>query len=79
MMHSLNLTMNIYDKTQKGREEIATRKHGLAQRLRALLVMIDGQHSTTDLLEKVFGLGLGLHSIQELLDNGYIHVINGTQ
>ncbi|MEO6353206.1 MAG: hypothetical protein ABIO19_01180, partial [Burkholderiaceae bacterium] len=73
MMHSLNLTMNIYDKTQKGREEIATRKHGLAQRLRALLVMIDGQHSTTDLLEKVSGLGLGLHSIQELLDNGYIH------
>lgn len=66
----------IFDKSQKGREEIATRKHGLAQRLRALLVMIDGQRSSADLLEKVSGLGLDEHSIQELLDNGYIHVID---
>lgn len=66
----------IFDKTQKGREEIATRKYGLAQRLRALLVMIDGQHSSTDLLEKVSGLGLDEYSIQELLYNGYIHIID---
>lgn len=65
----------IFDKSQKGREEIATRAHGLALRLRPLLVMIDGQHSTADLLGKVAGLGLGEHSIQELLDNGYIQAI----
>lgn len=67
---------SIFDKSQKGREEIAMRKHGLAQRLRPLLVMIDGQHGSTDLLQKVAGLGLGEHSIQELLDNGYIQVSN---
>ncbi|MDP3843073.1 MAG: hypothetical protein Q8Q81_10855 [Oxalobacteraceae bacterium] len=66
----------IFDKTQKGREEIVTRKYRLAQRLRALLVMIDGQHSSADLLEKVSGLGLDEHSIQELHDNGYIHMID---
>ncbi|NMM37764.1 MAG: hypothetical protein HHJ09_09640 [Glaciimonas sp.] len=65
---------SIFDKSQKGREEIVMRKHGLALRLRALLVMIDGQHSTVDLLEKVSGLGLGEHSIQDLLDNGYIQL-----
>ncbi|NMM27859.1 MAG: hypothetical protein HHJ12_11390 [Glaciimonas sp.] len=65
---------SIFDKSQKGREEIVMRKHGLALRLRALLVLIDGQHSTVDLLEKVSGLGLGEHSIQELLDNGYIQL-----
>lgn len=66
----------IFDKTQKGREEIVTRKYRLAQRLRALLVLIDGQRSSADLLEKVSGLGLDERSIQELHDNGYIHVIN---
>lgn len=63
---------SIFIKTQKGREEIVTRKHGLALRLRALLVMIDGQHSTTSLLEKVSGLGLDEHSIEKLLEDGYI-------
>jgi len=67
----------IFDKSQKGREEIATRKYGLAQRLRALLVLIDGRRSSADLLEKVSGLGLDARSIQELLDNGYIQVIDG--
>lgn len=78
MLYRLKYTMHnrIFIKSQKGREEIATRKHGLTLRLRPLLVMIDGQHSTADLLEKVAGLGLGEHSLQELLDNGYIQAVD---
>lgn len=62
----------IFDKTDKGREEIATRCHRLAPRLRTLLVLIDGKHDIADLLKKVAGLGLDEHSIAELLEAGFI-------
>jgi len=62
----------IFDKTDKGREEIATRCHRLAPRLRTLLVLIDGKHNVGDLLKKVAGLGLDEHGIAELLDAGFI-------
>lgn len=64
---------SIFDKTDKGREEIVTRKHHLALRLRTLLVLMDGKHSVEDLLQKVSGLGLNQQSIDELLENGFIH------
>jgi len=67
------MTTLVFDKSDKGREEIATRKHQLAPRLRSLLVLIDGKHSTDDLLKKVAGLGLDMQSINELLDSGFIH------
>lgn len=69
------MTTTIFDKTEKGREEITTRKYQLAPRLRTLLVMIDGKQSADDLLQKVGGLGLDKESVAELLENGFIHVI----
>lgn len=65
----------ILDKTDKGREEIATRKHHLAPRLRSLLVLIDGKHTTADLLVKVAGLGLNEQSVDELVSGGFVHFI----
>ncbi|HZW22628.1 hypothetical protein [Noviherbaspirillum sp.] len=69
------MTHRIFDKTDKGREEIATRKHQLASRLRTLLVMVDGKQSADDLLKKVGGIGLTQDSITELLDNGFIQLV----
>jgi hypothetical protein len=66
---------SIFDKSDKGREEIATRKYHLAPRLRTLLVLMDGKHSIADLLQKVSGLGLNTQSAEELLENGYIHSV----
>lgn len=63
---------SIFDKTDKGREEIATRCHHLASRLRSLLVLIDGKHDVDNLLKKVAGLGLDEHSIADLLEAGFI-------
>ena len=63
---------SIYDKTAKGREEIATRKFQLASRLRALLVLVDGHRSEQELLHNVAGLGLTESALQELLAQGYI-------
>lgn len=62
----------IYDKTDKGREEIATRKYQLAPRLRSLLVLIDGKQTVTDLLKKIVGLGLNEQNIQDLFDQDFI-------
>jgi hypothetical protein len=68
------MTHRIFDKTDKGREEIATRKHQLPTRLRTLLVMIDGKQNEEELLKKVSGLGLTQESVSELLDNGFIQI-----
>lgn len=68
------MTSRIFDKTDKGREEIATRKYRLAPRLRTLLVLVDGKQSADDLLKKVAGIGLSEESVSELLNDGYIQV-----
>lgn len=69
------MTHRIFDKTDKGREEIATRKHQLPTRLRTLLVMVDGKQSGEDLLKKVASLGLNEESMSELLKNGFIQPV----
>jgi hypothetical protein len=66
------MTAIIYDKTEKGFEEIQTRKHHLASRLRSLLVLVDGKTGDDGLLKKVAGLGLTAESINELLQHGFI-------
>jgi hypothetical protein len=66
----------IYDKTDKGRDEIATRKYHLAAKMRTLLVMIDG-HRPLEALMKNFGsLGLTEDNVTELLAEGYIVLID---
>ena len=66
------MNTSIYDKTAKGREEIATRCHRLAPRLRTLLVMVDGRRPEDELLRNVAGLGLDAGSMAELVAEGYI-------
>lgn len=66
---------SIFDKTDKGRDEIATRKHQLAPRLRTLLLLIDGKHATDVLLQKYASVGLNEQSIAELLKDGFIQQI----
>jgi hypothetical protein len=66
---------SIYDKTDKGRQEIATRQFQLQNRLRTLLVMVDGKQSAAELLRKVQALGLDENSVQELIDGDFISPI----
>lgn len=67
----------IYDKTDKGREEIATRKYQLPAKLRPLLVMIDGQRPFEVLAKNFAGLGLAEEAIGELLSHEYISLVGG--
>lgn len=66
------MNTSIYDKTDKGREEIATRRYQLASRLRALLVLVDGRRDDAELLRSVAGLGLDGAALQLLHTQGYI-------
>lgn len=66
------MNTSIYDKTAKGREEIATRKYQLAPRLRTLLVLVDGNKAEEELLRNVAGLGLTGTAITELLAQEFI-------
>lgn len=67
------MTNSVFDKTEKGREEITTKKHHLAHRLRTLLLLFDGKHSTEDILNKVSGIGLTRENIGQLLAEGLIY------
>lgn len=61
-----------YQKTDKGREEIATRKYGLSLRLRSILLLVDGKKSGADLITTYPGLGLTDVLLLELERQGYI-------
>jgi hypothetical protein len=43
----------VYAKTPQGSDEVATRRHGLAMRVRQLLILVDGRRSVTDLAKLV--------------------------
>lgn len=66
------MNTSIYDKTEKGREEIATRKNQLPARLRTLLVMIDGQKSADTLLQNTAALGVDEECLNALAADGFI-------
>ncbi len=68
------MTTTIFDKTGKGRDEIATRANHLAPRLRTLLLLVDGKRDTVELMAKVAGLGLDEKSLVDLLEGGYVQV-----
>jgi len=62
----------IYHKSAKGAEAIATRQHGLSQKLRSMLIMIDGKRSVDDLLRISPMLGDTEQLLGQLLDQGFI-------
>lgn len=70
----------ILDKTEKGRNEIATRSHHLASRLRTLLLLVDGKTPLDNLLTTAAGLGMNRQHVQELIDQGFVtsHTRNDT-
>jgi hypothetical protein len=67
----------IYDKTDKGREEIATRKYHVAAKLRTLLVMIDGRQPLGSLMKNLGPLGLSEEHVDLLLGEEYIVLVGG--
>ena len=66
--------MTLFDKTTRGRAEIAIRGTNLSPRLRTLLLLVDGKTDSSNLLAKVSGLGLSASHLEILLEAGLIEV-----
>ncbi len=67
----------IYAKTALGLEEIKTRQHGLAPRMRQLLILIDGKKDSQTLATMVSGLDFD-QSIDALLNIELIEQVGGS-
>lgn len=67
---------DVIAKTAKGAQEIQTRALGLPQKLRALLIMVDGKQSVAALIQRFGGLGDVEASLSELLAQGYVQAVS---
>ena len=66
------MTTSIYQKTEKGQDEIRTRAHHLDQRHRAVLLMINGEKTCEDILVQLQPLGMTQAVFDALEHDGYI-------
>lgn len=64
----------IYQKTDKGEEELRTRKFGLPQNLRQILIFVDGKSNITKVLEKAAGFPSVVQSLEQLAAQGFIQI-----
>jgi hypothetical protein len=62
----------VFKKSEKGEEEIRTRKFGIAQHLRQVLIFVDGSTAVSKILEKASGLPDVEPSLEELHRQGFI-------
>ena len=67
----------VFKKSNKGEEEIRTRKYGISQNLRQVLIFVDGEAAVSKILEKTAGLPHVDRSLEELERQGLIEA-NGT-
>ncbi|MDQ0139636.1 hypothetical protein [Cupriavidus necator] len=65
----------IYRKTDAGQDEIRSRARKLDHKLRALLLMVNGERREQALLAQVAGMGLGAEAMATLLAQGLIEAV----
>ena len=68
------MTTTVYQKTDKGQEEIRTRAHRLDQRHRALLLMVNGEKTCDEILVQLQPLGFDQSVFGALEQDGYIRL-----
>ena len=64
----------IYQKTDKGEEELQTRKYNIPQNLRQVLILVDGKSNITKILEKAVRFPNVDQSLEELARQGFIRL-----
>jgi DNA-binding PadR family transcriptional regulator len=64
----------VYQKTDKGEEELRTRKYGIPQHLRQVLIFVDGRSNIAKILEKAAGFPNVGQSLDELTQQGFIRL-----
>jgi hypothetical protein len=66
---------DVLDKSDKGQEEIRTRKHKLTGKARMLLLLIDGRHPAFVVREQGAKMGLPDDTLDLLFNQGYLEVL----
>jgi hypothetical protein len=67
----------VYVKTPKGIEEMSSRCHGLSQRARRVLIMLDGKRGDAE-IAAMFPDGEGEAALATLISEEFITYLNGT-
>jgi len=67
----------VLQKTEKGVEEIKTRVHKLEQRLRMLLIVVNGKATGADLVTQFASLGDITPMIEQLIAQGFVREAAG--
>ncbi len=62
----------VFQKTDKGREEISKRTHRVEAKRRTLLILVDGQSDAANLAEKVAHMGDAMAMLETLWSEGFI-------
>ncbi|WP_354673407.1 hypothetical protein [Cupriavidus alkaliphilus] len=65
----------IYRKTEAGQDEIRSRARKLDHKLRALLLMVNGERREQALLAQVAGMGIGPEAMATLLAQGLVEAV----
>ncbi|RWA51074.1 hypothetical protein AU476_25555 [Cupriavidus sp. UYMSc13B] len=65
----------IYRKTDAGQDEIRTRARKLDHKLRALLLMVNGERRGQELLAQIAGMGVGPEAMDTLVAQGLVAAI----
>ena len=68
-----------YDKTEKGREEIAQGRKNLRGKLRTVLFLVDGGKDVGAIQQQVAAIGAPADAISQLAAGGYIAPVGATQ
>ena len=61
-------------KTAKGLDEVKSRTYGLSQKLRSILIMVDGSATVGDLLAKFGGIHEVAMALDGLVAEGYVEL-----
>ena len=69
------MTGTIFDKTTAGRDEVRTRVRGLPQRLRSVLILVDGARTEAALRQAVERTGAPVDTVETLLSMGLIQPV----
>lgn len=64
-------THSVFQKTGRGIDELRTRSHGLAPRLRQLLILVDGRRDVDELARMLPGPGFAEH-LEQLESGGFV-------
>jgi hypothetical protein len=70
---------NRFRKTAKGVEEIGTRQHKLAPRLRSVLVLVFSSRHTADLRDQARAIGAPEGCLEQLVEGGFIEPASGEE